>query len=184
MAGDLGGARGGGRLGRGGADRTPTAARMGPCLVPFFEDYAPTAHGTPDPRIVVRRALADDIPAMATVARSRGPQPASFDERLAQWVADEERRVCVAVPDGGGGVDDGVLRAGRPDALRAAERPVIAGARGGEARVGEGPDVIRVAEPSVVATTRGGEAGVGEEARVVRVAERPVVAAARDGKAA
>lgn len=70
---------------------------MRPWRVPFFEDYAPEAHGTAEPRLVVRPAAPGDVPTLAAVARTRGPQPASFDERLAQWVADDERRVAAAV---------------------------------------------------------------------------------------
>lgn len=87
--------------------------------MPFFEDYAPEAHGTAEPRLVVRPAVPGDVPALAAVARTRGPQPASFDERLAQWVADDDRRVAVAVLDGaapGVGWAMAAHRAGHDDA--------------------------------------------------------------------
>ncbi len=80
---------------------------MGRCRVPFFEDYAPDAHGTPHRRLVVRPAVSGDVPALAAVARTRGPQPAPFDGRLAAWVGDDERRVIVAgLRDERGQADD------------------------------------------------------------------------------
>ena len=73
---------------------------MGPCLVPFFEEYRPAAHGSPDPGVVVRRATAEDVPGMAAVARTRGPQPPELDGRVAAWAVDDERRLTVAVAPG------------------------------------------------------------------------------------
>lgn len=65
--------------------------------MPLFEDYRPDAHGTADPHVAVRAAAAPDVAALAAVARARGPQPADLEARLALWVADERRRVAVAV---------------------------------------------------------------------------------------
>ena len=73
---------------------------MGPCLVPMFEEYRPGAHGTVDPEVVVRAAGPADVPGMAAVARTRGPQPAELDERIAAWVADDDRWLVIGARDG------------------------------------------------------------------------------------
>lgn len=114
------------------APPVPRVPRMGPCLVPFFEDYRPDAHGTPDPRLVVRPARAGDAPAMAAVARTRGPQPAELDGRIAAWVSDEVRRVVVAGRD-----DEGrrAVVAGQDDEVR---RAVVAAGPGPDEVVGWG----------------------------------------------
>jgi GNAT superfamily N-acetyltransferase len=82
--------------------------------VPFFEDYTPDAHGSPHRRLVVRQAVSRDVPALAAIARTRGPQPAQFDGRVAAWVADDERRVTVAGLRDEPGPADGDGTADRP----------------------------------------------------------------------
>lgn len=72
---------------------------MGPCLVPSYEVYRPGAHGELDPVVVVRPARPGDVPAMAAIARTRGPQPPELDDRLVEWLADDERLVLVGERD-------------------------------------------------------------------------------------
>lgn len=65
--------------------------------MPAFETFQPTAHGTPDPRYVVRPARTADALGVAALAASRGAQPADLADRVARWATDPDRLLLVAL---------------------------------------------------------------------------------------
>ncbi|WP_448631750.1 N-acetyltransferase family protein [Cellulomonas soli] len=62
----------------------------------MFAPFAPQVHGSPDPRVLVRAARLEDVPAIVQVAASRGAVADGFEHRLTSAVGDPGRCVLVA----------------------------------------------------------------------------------------
>lgn len=63
----------------------------------MFAPYLPSAHGVPDPAVLVRPARSDDMPGIVAVASSRGPLPEGWSARMSEHLTPPDWTVLVAV---------------------------------------------------------------------------------------
>jgi ribosomal protein S18 acetylase RimI-like enzyme len=104
--------------------------------VTLFAEHSPDAHGTPAVGVWLRRARPDDVPEIARIVRTRGPQTPGLEDRLRAWTLDDGRHVVVTDDPTGG------------PTRRPAERPTAPPAQALTAqRTGQPSDASRAAPP-------------------------------------